>query len=102
MFDPTVTIGNLLEIATIIGGGVTVMIRLNTNVIRLTANFTVLSTDMTGMQAEIKEMRKVLTEFAITDTKMDALASRVTNTEVDIRDLRKGRGFIQKEIDKEW
>lgn len=78
--DPTITVGNLIEIAAIIGGGLLALVTL-----RSTVN--TLKNDMTDMKTEIKKVGEVLIQMAVTDT-------RLNNLEQDVRDLRHGEGFI--------
>lgn len=87
MIDPTVTLGNLIEIASIIGGGLLVLIRLNNNVVSL-------KTDVGSMQTEIKKLGEILIDQANIRGEIQGLATRLSTAESDIRDLRKGDGFI--------
>jgi Ni,Fe-hydrogenase III large subunit len=75
MIDPTITFGNIIEIAVIAVGGIAVLVRLNSTV-------AVLKADVSSMKEEIKKMAEVLTNQAVLDTRMAA-------AEQDIRDLRK-------------
>ncbi len=73
--DPTITIGNIIEIGTIAGGGLMVLVRLNNTVVAVKA-------DVAGMKDELKKLADVITKMAVTDL-------RLTNLEQDIRDLRR-------------
>lgn len=97
MIDPTVTLGNLIEIASIIGGGLLVIIRLNNNVVKLT-------TDVGGMQVEIKKLGDILIAQANLRGEIQGMSTRLSMAESDIRDLRKGDGFIRGThgIDREY
>lgn len=75
MIDPTITFGNIIEIAVIAVGGIAVLVRLNNTV-------SVLKADVSSMKEEIKKMAEVLTNQAVLDTRMAA-------AEQDIRDLRR-------------
>ncbi len=79
--DYTITIGNMIEIATIAGGGIWVLIK----------------SDVDKMQKEIIKIGDVLTQLAVTKTRLD-------NMETDIRELRHGHGFVQGPtgIDREY
>ncbi len=81
LIDYTITIGNIIEIGSIIGGGLLVLVSLKNTVSNL-------KTDMTDMKTEIKKVGEVLVKMAVTQTRLD-------NVEQDIRDLKHGRGFIQ-------
>lgn len=74
LIDPHITIGNIVEILTIAGGGIMVVVRLNNTVIAL-------KTDVGGMKDELKKLADVITKMAVTDV-------RLTNLEQDMRELR--------------
>ena len=88
MIDYSITIGNIIEIGTIIGGGLLALVTL-----RATVNN--LKEDMTDMKTEIKKVGEVLVKMAVTQTRLD-------NVEQDIRDLKHGRGFIQGNANGEY
>ena len=92
MIDLTLTIGNIIEIATIAIGGIATLITLRVTVGNI-------KTDMVDMKAEIKKVGEVLIKMAVVNTRLD-------NAESDIRELRHGRGFIkdrsQGGINGEW
>lgn len=80
MIDPTITLGNIIEISSIIGGGLLALIRINNNVVKL-------NTDVKGMQDEIKKIGDVL----IVQTDQNR---RIINLEDDVRELRHGDGYV--------
>lgn len=80
VIDYTITIGNIIEISSIIGGGLLVL-----GTMRSTINN--IKIDMVDMKTEIKKVGEVLIKMAVTQTRLD-------NVEQDIRDLKHGRGFI--------
>jgi len=90
MIEQTITIGNIVEIVAICGGGLTVFITLRSTVANM-------KEDVTAMQAEIKKLAEVITKMAVTDV-------RLTNVEQDIRELRHGEGFVKgpRGIDREY
>lgn len=97
MIDPTITLGNLIEIASIIGGGLLVLIRLNNNVVKLTS-------DVGSMQTEIKKLGEILIAQANLRGELQGITTRLGTAESDIRDLRHGDGFIRgaRGIDREF
>ena len=88
--DYTITVGNIIEIATIAGGGIWVLIKLNNSV-------SVLKIDVDKMQREIIKIGDVLTQLAVTKTRLD-------NMETDIRELKHGDDFVRGPhgIDREY
>jgi hypothetical protein len=81
VIDYTITIGNLVEIASIIGGGLMVMITLRSDVANI-------NSEMSGIQLEVKKIGDVL----ITQADQNR---RILHLEEDFRELRHGHGFIQ-------
>jgi hypothetical protein len=88
MIDPTVTVGNVIEIGTIITGGAITFVLLKATVIQLKSEVTELKTD-------VRALNKVVIELAVTDR-------RLLSVEEDIRELRHGRGFVRKAINGEY
>jgi hypothetical protein len=81
VIDYTITVGNLVEIAAIIGGGLMVMITLRGDVANMKA-------EVNGIQLEIKKIGDVL----ITQADQNR---RILHLEEDFRELRHGHGFLQ-------
>jgi hypothetical protein len=79
--DYTITVGNLVEIASIIGGGLLVMITLRGDVANMKA-------EVGEIQHEIKKIGDVLINQADQNR-------RLIHLEEDLRELRHGRGFVQ-------
>ena len=80
MIDYTITIGNIIEICSILGGGFVVLGALRGQV-------STLKNDMIDMKEELKKVGEVLIKMAVTDT-------RLNNLEQDIRELKHGEGFV--------
>lgn len=55
-----------------------------------------------GMQGELKQMTSILIDLANVRGEIKNLEHRADRSEEDIRDLRRGRGFIQEEIRGEY
>jgi flagellar motor component MotA len=90
MFDATITVGNIIEILTIAGGGIGALIAVKNSVSTLGADLRNMKDDFTDMKAEIKKVGEVLIKMAVTD-------QRLLNVEQDIRELKHGDGFIRKD-----
>jgi hypothetical protein len=92
VIDYTITVGNLVEIAAIIGGGLMVMITLRGDVANMKA-------EVGAIQIEIKKIGDVL----ITQADQNR---RILHLEEDFRELRHGHGFIQARaaagVDREY
>lgn len=87
-FDPTITTGNILEIAAITTGGLLALGALKSTISSM-------KNDMTDMKAELKKVGDILVTMARVD-------QRVLILEQDLREMKHGRGFIQDEIKGEW
>jgi len=81
VIDYTITVGNIVEIATICGGGFAVFITLRNNVANL-------KSDVEGVQTDIKKIGDVL----ITQADQNR---RIMHLEDDVRELRHGHGFVR-------
>ncbi|WP_439399106.1 hypothetical protein ACRQ5Q_17040 [Bradyrhizobium sp. PMVTL-01] len=92
--DFTITIGNIIEIGSIVGGGVMVLMTLKTDVRALKTGATALNARIDTMQAEIKRLGDVLIDLANVRGEMKVLDTRITAAEQDIRELRHGDGYI--------
>jgi len=90
VIDYTITVGNLVEIASIIGGGILVMITLRSDVANM-------KTDVQGIQQEVKKIGDVL----ITQADQNR---RILHLEEDLRELKHGQGFVRGPggIDREY
>ncbi len=85
--DATITVGNIIEIGVIGGGGIIAVVTLRSTVGNMKA-------DLTDMKAELKKVGEVLIKMAVTD-------QRLSNVEQDIREIKHGHGFV-REINGEW
>jgi hypothetical protein len=90
VIDYSITIGNLIEIASIIGGGLMVMVTLRGDVANIKA-------EMGGIQLEVKKIGDVL----ITQADQNR---RILHLEEDLREMRHGHGFVlpRAPVDREF
>lgn len=95
--DWTISIGAILQVASIIIGGLLALAALRASVSEL-------QKDVSAMQTELKKMGDILTSLAVTETRIDNMDTRVSVLERDARDLRRGEGFIRghRGIDGEY
>lgn len=95
--DWTISVGSLIQVAAIAGGGLLVLITMRNTV-------AVLQRDVSAIQTEIKKMGDILTKMAVAETRLDNTDTRLTNVERDLRDLRHGQGFVRGPagIDREY
>jgi hypothetical protein len=104
VIDYTISIGNLIQIAAIIGGGLLVLVTLKNDVKSLKEGAGHLKDDLKGMQAEIKKLGDILINLADIRGEIRVHDTRITAAEQDIRELRHGQGFVQgpRGIDREF
>ena len=88
MIDQTITIGNIVEILTIIGGGFAAFISMRSTVARVMA-------DLLDVKADIKALNQVMIAMAVADQRLSAV-------ELDIREMKHGKGFIRESIEREY
>src|SRR5437899_3253480 len=104
IIDYTITIGNIVEIGSIVGGGVLVLWTLKADVNSLKAGAKSLKDDLAAMQVEIKKLGDILVNLADIRGEIKVLDTRLTATEQDIRELRHGDGFVKgpRGVDREY
>jgi hypothetical protein len=97
VIDYTISIGNIFEIGSIIGGGFAVFFTLKNNVATL-------KEDVETMQKEIKKLGEVLIGMARFDEKLSNLDRRVTVHDKKIDEIQHGDGFIRgpRGVDREY
>jgi len=90
VIDYTITLGNMIEIGSIVIGGLYALATIKSNV-------GLLKTEVGEMQIEIKKISDVLINQADQNR-------RIIHLEEDVRELRHGRGFVQgpRGIDREY
>lgn len=93
----TITVGNMLEAASILGGGVFVLMTMRSDIGGLKKADEEQGKQINGIQDEIKKISQVLITQATQD-------QRILHLEQDLHDLKRGRGFIQggRGIDHEY
>jgi hypothetical protein len=88
VIDYTITVGNMIEIGSILGAGVLLLVTLKSDVSALKTNTVDLRVDFVEMQTEIKKIGDVLIAQADQNR-------RILHLEEDVRELRHGRGFVR-------
>jgi hypothetical protein len=92
VIDPTVTIGNIVEIAVLAIGGISAIVTVKSSVGNM-------KTDLVDLKAEIKKLGEVMVEMADIRGELKVGSNRIAACEQDIRELRHGRGFISQRSD---
>jgi hypothetical protein len=97
MVEQSITVGNIIEIAVIAAGGISVFATMRTTVRNI-------STKVDGMQDEIKKLGDILIGQARFDEKLTSLERRVTVHDRLLDELRHGDGFVRgrQGIDREY
>jgi hypothetical protein len=90
MIDYSITIGNIVEVGSVLIGGLYALATIKSNV-------GMLKTEVGDMQTEIKKISEVLINQADQNR-------RLIHLEEDVRELRHGRGFVQggRGVDREY
>ena len=93
--DTTITIGNIAEIISIVGGGFLVVIRMGGDIRVMKADMAHLKTTVNTLTSAFDRLGSVLTQVAVQDT-------RLINLEKRLDELAHGRGFIHREVNGEY
>lgn len=90
VIDYTITAGNMIEIASILVGGLYALATIKSNV-------GMLKVEVNEMQTEIKKISEVLINQADQNR-------RIIHLEEDVREMRHGKGFVQgpRGLDREY
>lgn len=80
VFDATISLGTLVQTVVIVGGGIAVFWQMKGKVDNM-------ASEMVDIKTDLKELNKVIVKMAVAD-------NRLNNLEEDIRDLKKGKGYI--------
>jgi hypothetical protein len=86
--DYTISIGNIIEIGSIIGGGFVVFLTLKNNVATL-------KDEVTIMKQEVRKLGDILVSMARYEEKLQNLDRRVTVHDNKIDELQHGDGFVR-------
>jgi hypothetical protein len=86
--DWTVGVGSIVQVIGMVVGGLIVLISLRNTVAGL-------KEDVTSIQYELRQMAGILTKMAVAETRLDNADTRIARIEADIRDLRKGVGWVK-------
>lgn len=102
--DATITIGNIIEIAVISGGGVATLAIVKNSVTNLRGEIKTMKFDFIDVKAEIKKLSEVMVDMADIRGEIKLAGNRITAAEQDIRELRHGEGFIRgpRGVDREY
>lgn len=97
MIDYTITIGNIVEIGSILLGGIAVLWTLKSDV-------KTLKRDFVAIQKEIQKLGEILVNLADIRGDIKALSTRVSMAEQDIREMKHGNGFVTgpRGVDREY
>lgn len=93
--DATITIGNIVEILTIGIGGLIAIVTLRSTVVNMKG-------DLTDLKVEIKKLSAVMVDMADIRGELKVISNRQTASEQDIREMRHGHGFVQRDINGEY
>ena len=86
--DFTITLGNLCEIVSIIGGGFMLLATLKTDVNALKLGSSALKNDIDDMQRELRKLSDVLISLADIRGELKLHHQRLVAVEQDLRDMR--------------
>lgn len=88
MFDWTINVGNILQIGTMIGGGMWVLFSMKNNLSLLRSDISYLKAAQASLNEAFGQLGAILTKVAVQD-------SRLNMIEKIIDEMRHGQGFIK-------
>jgi hypothetical protein len=98
MIDYTITVGNIVEIISILGGGMFALARVSSKIdvkiALLHQDFSTVKGDVIDMKSDIKRVNDVLVSLADLRGEINVLRARVTASNRDLSELRHGHGWV--------
>lgn len=94
MIDPTVSVGNLLQILVIIGGGISVFFALRADVRVMRHDMNNLKERQEALGEAFNQLGSILSKVAVQDERLIEQGRRLERIEGTIDELRHGKGFI--------
>jgi hypothetical protein len=88
MIDYTINLGAMIQIVVIVCGGLVAMISMKSTVENI-------KSDMDEMKTDLKKVGEALVTLAVATKRLD-------HVEEDIREMKHGRGFIQRSLNREY
>lgn len=88
IIDATITIGNMIEIGVIAAGGIAALVTVKNSVNNLGGEVKRMKEDFLDVKNDIKKFGDALIRMALQE-------QRIANVEMDVRELRHGRGFVE-------
>ena len=94
MIDPTVTLGNIIEIGTIAGGGIIALAKMAGRVTDLKNEVHIviaaLKSEVGGVKLDMSELKNELKRIGQVKTDIAVINQRILNVEQDLREVRHG------------
>lgn len=94
-FDWTISVGNLLTAGLVIGGWFYAFFQLKGDVRVVRHDMSTIKQRQEGFNESLSQLTAILTKLAVQE-------ERLSGMQEDIRDLRKGKGWITEEITGEY
>lgn len=89
--DWTISLGNILQIVSVLGGGLLVLVAIRMDVQNL-------KSDVTSIKAELKKIAEVMVITARQDERLKSQDERIKSVERGLEDLRHGKGFVMEDF----
>lgn len=94
MIDPTVSVGNLLQMIVIVVGGLSVFFALRADVRVMRHDMNNLKERQEALSEAFKQLGDILKQVAVQDERLVEQSRRIGAAERTIDELRHGKGFI--------
>lgn len=94
-FNPTIDIGDVVKFVTMLGAALWFISKMSGRLDMVTAEIKALKDIVAGQSTQMASFAKALIDLARQEERINAIDRRV-------EDLRRGRGFIQGDLDGEY
>lgn len=89
--DWTISLGSILQIVSVLGGGLLVLVAIRMDVQNL-------KSDVSDIRHELKKMADVMIVTARQDERLKSQDERIKSVERGLEDLRHGKGFVMEDF----
>lgn len=101
-FDWTISIGNILTAAAVVGGWLYAFFQLKGDVRIIKHDMKTLDFRQGIVQSSLTQLTEILTKVAVQEERFNSFEHRIEVSEADIRDLQNGVGFKTENVSGEY
>lgn len=99
VLDTWLRVGNIALVLIGIGG---VLVKMSALATKLEMVGTRTTTEISELKTNVAKLQEVIVAQALSDRDISDLRRQLDRVSEEVKDLRHGRGFVQRSVDGEW